>query len=95
MQKFRNFTYTPFIWQSCERLAAFNACRTDQYPQHIVFLQRLSEEVDDLAKCTTGLESTEYLAAKSLDLKNRLDSFKASLTFPLSLCRMCFKSLAE
>lgn len=83
----RHFPYTPFILESCEKLELQGEFPSDKYLKHIVHLQRLSEEFDDVVAQATAKSSADEITAKIATIRQQVDSFKSNLTFALSQCR--------
>lgn len=83
----RHFPYTHFILESCEKLELQGEFPSDKYLKHIVHLQRLSEEFDDVVAQTTAKSSADEITPKIAAIRQQVDSFKSNLTFALSQCR--------
>ncbi|CAK7234578.1 hypothetical protein SCUCBS95973_008983 [Sporothrix curviconia] len=81
MQKMRHFPSSQFIVDSGARLAAAAECPTDAYLPHIVRIQVLAEEADDILR-----QPPSDAAAKAVLVRGQLNVFKASLSFRLSQC---------
>jgi len=85
LQKMRHFPFVPFILESCEKLALEGDAPGDKHIPHIIRMQRLAEELDDLV---AGLDSQAPSSYSRLDLvRHKVDSLKLELTFPLGECR--------
>lgn len=85
LQKMRHFPFAPFILESCEKLAIQEDAPSDKYIRHIVQMQCLTEEFDNLAAAPDGqiLDGCSRLAL----IRHKIDTFKSELTFPLGECR--------
>jgi len=87
--KMRHFPFSPFILDSCNKLTLQEDATSDRYIEHIVRIQRLAEEFDDILTHPVDQSlSKEGSVMSSLTvIRDRLDTFKSELTFPLAECR--------
>lgn len=88
LQKMRHFPFAPFLLESCERLALQGTAPTDGHVRHIVRMQHLAEEFDDLV-AAPALDGSARLAV----IQRQIDALKAELVFPLGECRRFFLRL--
>ena len=85
LQKMRHFPFVPFILEGCEKLALEGDAPGDKHTPHIIRMQRLAEELDDLV---AGHDTQAPESCSRLDLiRHKVDSLKLELTFPLGECR--------
>ncbi|KAM5342328.1 hypothetical protein ACJ41O_013294 [Fusarium nematophilum] len=88
LQKSHHFRYTPYILESCHILASRGNQPTDKHLPYIIYLQKLTEEVDDAVTGATGAQAaphkTQQLPAELHRIRERYMTTKASLPFPLS-----------
>ncbi|UPK94451.1 hypothetical protein LCI18_005386 [Fusarium solani-melongenae] len=86
LQKSHHFRYTPYILDCCHQLTARTSQPTDKHLPYIIYLQKLTEEVDDAVTGATSTLSTttQQLPAELHRIRERYMTTKASLPFPLS-----------
>lgn len=88
LQKSGYLRCTEFILESCETLGERGELRTDKFLRHLIRLQQLGEEVDDVLTENSTRESRNHLfAARIMAVRDKLELLKTHLTFPLSDCR--------
>ncbi|KAM0433902.1 hypothetical protein ACHAPT_003845 [Fusarium lateritium] len=86
LQKSHHFRYTPYILECCHLLTSIATQPTDRHLPYIIYLQKLTEEVDDAVTGATSTQSTttQQLPAELHRIRERYMTTKASLPFPLS-----------
>ncbi|KAL6360767.1 hypothetical protein LRP88_06475 [Fusarium phalaenopsidis] len=86
LQKSHHFRYTPYILECCHQLTARTSQSTDKHLPYIIYLQKLTEEVDDAVTGATSTQSTttQQLPAELHRIRERYMTTKASLPFPLT-----------
>ncbi|KAK3375796.1 hypothetical protein B0T24DRAFT_549113 [Lasiosphaeria ovina] len=91
--KMRHFPYSPFILDSCEKLEARGEFPGDKYLKHIVQIQSLSEQVDDLVGPKAAGPFVHETMAKLVAIRQQLDVIKLDLHFALSECPLLLLQL--
>ncbi|PCD31955.1 hypothetical protein QX201_009074 [Fusarium graminearum] len=87
LQKSHHFRYSPYILECCHKLLASGSFPTDRHLPYIIYLQKLTEEVDDAvieASGTVRGSRQGHLPAELQRIRERYTSTKSSLPFPLS-----------
>ncbi|KAJ3502906.1 hypothetical protein NM208_g16622 [Fusarium decemcellulare] len=87
LQKSHHFRYTPYILECCHLLTSKGTQPTDRHLPYIIYLQKLTEEVDDAVTGATSSQSAQtqqQLPAELHRISERYMNMKASLPFPLS-----------
>ncbi|KAF4974446.1 hypothetical protein FZEAL_8646 [Fusarium zealandicum] len=86
LQKSHHFRYTPYILECCHALTSKSNQPTDRHLPYIIYLQKLTEEVDDAVTSATqsSSHSNQQLPKELHRIRERYMSTKASLPFPLS-----------
>lgn len=87
LQKSLHFKYTPFILECCRRLSTRSSLPTDKHLSFIIYLQKLTGEVDEAVSILTGPQSHRKLPEELHRIKQRYINTKQSLPFPLSESR--------
>jgi hypothetical protein len=90
LQKSHHFRYSPYILECCHKLLARGSFPTDRHLPYIIYLQKLTEEVDDAVTEATGAIRTSrqaQLPAELHRIRERYTTTKSSLPFPLSESR--------
>ncbi|KAI5464994.1 hypothetical protein BGZ63DRAFT_168442 [Mariannaea sp. PMI_226] len=81
MQKAPSFKYTPYILDCCRKLTVHGGAPHDKYLSYIIYLQKLTEEVDEVVSSS---QSSLQLAAELQRIKVMYLQTKATLPFVLS-----------
>jgi len=76
------FPYTGFILESCQILERRGDCSSDGHLRHIVHLQCLVEELEAAVRLPSHATDTVILS-----VRDRMDTIKSDLSFPLRDCR--------
>ncbi|QPC79203.1 hypothetical protein HYE68_009955 [Fusarium pseudograminearum] len=87
LQKSHHFRYSPYILECCHKLLASGSFPTDRHLPYIIYLQKLTEEVDDAvieASGTVRGSRQGHLPAELQRIRERYTTTKSSLPFPLS-----------
>ncbi|KAF4441526.1 cercosporin resistance [Fusarium acutatum] len=87
LQKSHHFRYSPFILECCHKLLSEGTAPSDRHLPYIIYLQKLTEEVDDAVIEATGAirgSRQDKLPAELHRIRERYTSTKSSLPFPLS-----------
>ncbi|KAF5658865.1 cercosporin resistance protein [Fusarium heterosporum] len=87
LQKSHHFRYSPFILECCHKLLSEGTSPSDKHLPYIIYLQKLTEEVDDAVIEATGAihgSRQDRLPAELNRIRDRYTNTKASLPFPLS-----------
>ncbi|KAF5632776.1 cercosporin resistance [Fusarium sp. NRRL 52700] len=87
LQKSHHFRYSPFILECCHSLLSGGTAPSDRHLPYIIYLQKLTEEVDDAVIEATGAirgSRQDKLPAELHRIRERYTSTKSSLPFPLS-----------
>ncbi|KAH6955594.1 hypothetical protein DER45DRAFT_586529 [Fusarium avenaceum] len=87
LQKSHHFRYSPFILECCHKLLSGGTSPSDRHLPYIIYLQKLTEEVDDAVIEATGAmrgSRQDRLPAELHRIRERYTSTKSSLPFPLS-----------
>ncbi|RGP76417.1 hypothetical protein FLONG3_5302 [Fusarium longipes] len=87
LQKSHHFRYSPYILECCHKLITKGSFPTDRHLPYIIYLQKLTEEVDDAVTEATGTIRTPrqaQLPAELQRIRERYTTTKSSLPFPLS-----------
>ncbi|RKL31786.1 hypothetical protein BFJ70_g9575 [Fusarium oxysporum] len=87
LQKSHHFRYSPFILECCHKLLSRGTAPSDRHLPYIIYLQKLTEEVDDAVIEATGAfrgSRQDKLPAELHRIRERYTSTKSSLPFPLS-----------
>ncbi|KAF4340208.1 cercosporin resistance [Fusarium beomiforme] len=87
LQKSHHFRYSPFILECCHNLLSTGTYPSDRHLPYIIYLQKLTEEVDDAVIEATGAirgSRQDKLASELHRIRERYTSTKSSLPFPLS-----------
>ncbi|KAF6830936.1 hypothetical protein CMUS01_07530 [Colletotrichum musicola] len=92
LQRLRTIALTSYVTETADQLSENSEYPTDQYLPYIIGLQRLAEDVDDIVKTESTLDPMQIHAAVS-DAKERVETFKTGLTFPLGDCPLLVPQL--
>ncbi|CAG7557940.1 unnamed protein product [Fusarium equiseti] len=87
LQKSHHFRYSPYILECCHNLLSAGSFPTDRHLPYIIYLQKLTEEVDDAvieATGTTRGSRPAQLPAELQRIRDRYTSTKQAFPFPLS-----------
>ncbi|KAG5814427.1 hypothetical protein H9Q74_002671 [Fusarium xylarioides] len=87
LQKSHHFRYSPFILECCHSLLSGGTAPSDRHLPYIIYLQKLTEEVDDAVIEATGAirgSRQDKLPAELHRIRERYTSTKSSLPFLLS-----------
>ncbi|KAF4452976.1 hypothetical protein F53441_4207 [Fusarium austroafricanum] len=87
LQKSHHFRYSPYILQCCHELLSGGTSPTDRHLPYIIYLQKLTEEVDDAVTEANGAirgSRQDRLPAELHRIRERYTSTKSTLPFPLS-----------
>ncbi|KAF4964964.1 hypothetical protein FSARC_7142 [Fusarium sarcochroum] len=87
LQKSHHFRYSPYIIQCCHELLAKGSFASDRHLPYIIYLQKLTEEVDDAVIEATGTIRGSRPGQLPIELhriRDRYTATKTGLPFPLS-----------
>ncbi|KAF5021744.1 hypothetical protein F66182_6194 [Fusarium sp. NRRL 66182] len=87
LQKSHHFRYSPYIIQCCHTLMSKAVYPSDRHFPYIIYLQKLTEEVDDAVTEAAGSihgSRQDQLAGELHRIRERYTTTKSSLPFPLS-----------
>ncbi|KAJ4136457.1 hypothetical protein NW768_004070 [Fusarium equiseti] len=87
LQKSHHFRYSPYILECCHNLLSAGSFPSDRHLPYIIYLQKLTEEVDDAVIEATGKtrgSRPAQLPAELQRIRDRYTSTKQAFPFPLS-----------